>query len=160
MYVEFCVVILVTLTPPSTFSRFLVNLSLTMSEISCNSTKKCRCGEIARCFTSKTPSNPGRIFYKCPKAKAENCGFWEWQDNFLDNALLEISDLKGKLEVATVKMDNLRESLNAVKLERDNLKKKVHNLEAINNSQVNKSRELEEKMFMISLAILVGFFCR
>ncbi|XP_059291355.1 uncharacterized protein LOC132044836 isoform X1 [Lycium ferocissimum] len=92
--------------------------------------------------------------------KAENCGFWEWQDNFLDNALLEISDLKGKLEVATVKMDNLRESLNAVKLERDNLKKKVHNLEAINNSQVNKSRELEEKMFMISLAILVGFFCR
>ncbi|XP_060200916.1 uncharacterized protein LOC132629219 [Lycium barbarum] len=135
-----------------------------MSELSCNSTKNCHCSEIARCFTSKTSSNPGRIFYKCPKPKAENCGFWEWKDNFPDNTLLEISDLKGKLEVATVKMDNLRESLDAVKLERDNLKKKVYDLEAINNSQLNKSGELEEKMlklkmlFIISLAVLVGFF--
>ncbi|XP_059286144.1 uncharacterized protein LOC132039660 [Lycium ferocissimum] len=136
-----------------------------MSEISCNSTKYCHCGEINRFFILKIPSNPGRKFCKCPKPKAKNCGFWEWPDNFSDNTLSEISDLKGKLEVATVKIDNLRESLDAIRLERDNLKKKVDNLEAINNSQVNKSRKLEEKilklkmLFMISLAVLVGFFC-
>ncbi|KAK4361431.1 hypothetical protein RND71_020383 [Anisodus tanguticus] len=61
-------------------------------------------------------------------------------------------------------MDTIREPLNAVKVERDNLKKKVNVLKAINNAQVNKSRELEEKMlklnmlFMVQLAVLVEFF--
>ncbi|KAG5581322.1 hypothetical protein H5410_051949 [Solanum commersonii] len=69
-----------------------------MSESSCDSISNsmimtCFCGELARCFTSRTRLNPGRRFYRCSKPKS-------------------------KLEVATLKMENLRESLNAVKIER------------------------------------------
>ncbi|KAH0712278.1 hypothetical protein KY285_007850 [Solanum tuberosum] len=108
-----------------------------MSESSCDSISNskimtCFCGELARCFTSRTPLNPGRRFYRCSKPKS-------------------------KLEVATLKMENLRESLNAVKIERDNLKKKLENLESLNYFEVNKSRNLEAKVSKLKMLCILSF---
>nr|XP_033516465.1 SAGA-associated factor 29 homolog A-like isoform X1 [Nicotiana tomentosiformis] len=40
-----------------------------MSQGSCSSQIRCRCGIIANHFTSTTPLNSGRRFYKCLKPK-------------------------------------------------------------------------------------------
>ncbi|KAK4707405.1 hypothetical protein R3W88_024277 [Solanum pinnatisectum] len=131
-----------------------------MSESSYDSTSNSMmmtyfCGEMARCFTSRTPLNPRRRFHSCSKPKVillyysyqtENCGFWRWEDSSSGNSSIEVNLLKSKLEVATLKIENLRESLNAVKIERDNLKKKLENLESLNYFEVNKSRNLKAKV--------------
>nr|XP_016478996.1 PREDICTED: uncharacterized protein LOC107800353 [Nicotiana tabacum] len=118
-------------------------------------------------FTSTTILNPGRRFYKCPKrdfGQVDSCGYWEWHDEVLpDRALVVISNIKAQLDVATVKVSNLSSALDAVKIERVNLKEKVNIMEAINNYQVIKSRDLEEKLrkmkmcFLASCALFVGF---
>ncbi|KAG5630014.1 hypothetical protein H5410_001731 [Solanum commersonii] len=97
----------------------------------------CFCGELARCFTSRTSLNPKRRFYRCSKPKIENCEFWRWEDSSSENSSIEVNLLKSKLEVAALKMENLRESLNAMKIERDNLKKILENLESLNYFEVN-----------------------
>ncbi|KAH0781541.1 hypothetical protein KY290_001139 [Solanum tuberosum] len=133
-----------------------------MSESSCDSISNskimtCFCGELARCFTSRTPLNPGRRFYRCSKPKIENCEFWRWEDSSSENSSIEVNLLKSKLEVATLKMENLRESLNAVKIERDNLKKKLENLESLNYFEVNKSRNLEAKVSKLKMLCILSF---
>ncbi|WMV29414.1 hypothetical protein MTR67_022799 [Solanum verrucosum] len=133
-----------------------------MSESSCDSISNskimtCFCGELARCFTSRTPLNPGRRFYRCSKPKIENCEFWRWEDSSSENSSIEVNLLKSKLEVATLKMENLRESLNAVKIERDNLKKKLENLESLNYFEVNKSRNLVSKLKMLCILSFTVF---
>ncbi|KAH0696309.1 hypothetical protein KY290_013667 [Solanum tuberosum] len=116
-----------------------------MSKSSCDSISNsmmmtCFCGGMASCFTSRTPLNPGRRFYRCSEPKIENCGFWRWEDSSSGNSSIEVNLLKSKLEVASLKMENLGESLNAVKIERDN------NLESLNYFELNKSRNLEAKV--------------
>ncbi|KAH0699272.1 hypothetical protein KY284_013487 [Solanum tuberosum] len=133
-----------------------------MSESSCDSISNskimtCFCGELARCFTSRTPLNPGRRFYRYSKPKIENCEFWRWEDSSSENSSIEVNLLKSKLEVATLKMENLRESLNAVKIERDNLKKKLENLESLNYFEVNKSRNLEAKVSKLKMLCILSF---
>ncbi|KAH0773769.1 hypothetical protein KY290_010906 [Solanum tuberosum] len=108
-----------------------------MSESSCDSISNFMimtyfCGELTRCFTSRTSLNPRRRFYRCSKPKIENCEFWRWEDSSSENSSIEVNLLKSKLEVATLKMENLRESLNAGEIERDNLRKKLENLESLN----------------------------
>ncbi|XP_009600441.1 protein CASP-like isoform X1 [Nicotiana tomentosiformis] len=96
--------------------------------------------------------------------QVDSCGYWEWHDEVLpDRALVVISNIKAQLDVATVKVSNLSSALDAVKIERVNLKEKVNIMEAINNYQVIKSRDLEEKLrkmkmcFLASCALFVGF---
>ncbi|OIT39546.1 hypothetical protein A4A49_61917, partial [Nicotiana attenuata] len=126
-----------------------------MSEISCSSKRKCHCGKIAHLFTSKTSFNPGRRFYKCPKPEANSCGYWEWHDKvFHDRASVVISNLKAQLDATSIKINTLSTSLEVVKIERDKLKEKVKTMEAINNSQVNKARELEEKFMKLKMFIM------
>ncbi|KAH0682764.1 hypothetical protein KY290_021354 [Solanum tuberosum] len=103
-----------------------------MSESTCDTMMTCFCGEMARCFTSRTPLNPGRRFYRCSKPKIKNCGFWRWEDSSLENSSIEVNLLKSKLEVATLKMENLRELLNSINIDRDNLKKKLESLQSLN----------------------------
>ncbi|KAH0716620.1 hypothetical protein KY290_012898 [Solanum tuberosum] len=118
---------------------------------------------MACCFTSRTPLNLGRKFYRCSKPKIENCGFWRWEDSSSENSSIEVNLLKSKLEVATLKMENLRESLNAIKIERDSLKKKMENLESLNYFEVNKSRNLEsvevEDVVYIVINCVCGICC-
>ncbi|PHU22462.1 hypothetical protein BC332_07569 [Capsicum chinense] len=54
-------------------------------------------------------------------------------------------------------MVTLRDSLNAVKIERDNLKEKLEILEKRNYSEVNKSRNLEEKLLKMRMFYIVSF---
>lgn len=71
--------------------------------------------------------------------------------------LVQINNLKAKLEVAMVKMDTERDSLNGVKIERDDLKQKLKRLEALNYSEVNKSRNLEEKLLKMKMLLIISF---
>ncbi|XP_059302655.1 uncharacterized protein At1g43920, Chloroplastic-like [Lycium ferocissimum] len=96
-----------------------------MSENSSSSQLKCHCGLIASHLTSKTHSNPGRKFFKCPKTKINSCGYWKWEDEvFSDTPLTEVRELVVALD--------------AIKVEMDNLRKEVTKLEAISQSQVIK----------------------
>ncbi|OIT18761.1 hypothetical protein A4A49_62227, partial [Nicotiana attenuata] len=107
-------------------------------------------------FTSKISFNPGRRFYKCPKSEADSCGYWEWHDEvFPDRALVVISNLKAQLDATTVKINTLSTTLDVVKIERDKLKKKMKTMETINNSRVNKARELEEKFMKLKMFIMI-----
>ncbi|WMV19822.1 hypothetical protein MTR67_013207 [Solanum verrucosum] len=139
-----------------------------MSESSCDSISNsmimtCFCGELTRCFTSRTSLNPGRRFYRCSKPNVhfslniENCEFWRWEDSSSENSSIEVNLLKSKLEVATLKMENLSESLNAMKIERDNLKKKLENLQSLNYFEVNKSRNLEAKVLKLKMLCILSF---
>ncbi|KAM3358745.1 hypothetical protein P3S68_021678 [Capsicum galapagoense] len=56
-----------------------------------------------------------------------------------------------------VKMDTLRDSLNAVKIERDELKQKLEHLEAVNYPEVNKTRNLGEKLLKMKMLLIVSF---
>ncbi|KAK4726917.1 hypothetical protein R3W88_031834 [Solanum pinnatisectum] len=136
-----------------------------MSESTCDSITNsmrmtCFYGEMARCFTSRTPLNSKRRFYRfllCYFYQIENYGFWRWEDSSSENSSIEVNLLKSKLEVAMLKMENLRESLNAVKIERDNLKKKLENLESLNYFEVNKSRNLEAKVSKLKMLCMLSF---
>ncbi|KAH0706620.1 hypothetical protein KY289_011696 [Solanum tuberosum] len=108
------------------------------------------CGEMTRCFTSRTSLNPERRFYRCSKSK-------RWEDSSSENSSIEVNLPKSKFEVSTLKMENLRESLNAVKIERDNLKKKLKNLESLNYFEVNKSRNLEAKVLKLKMSCILSF---
>ncbi|KAK4733361.1 hypothetical protein R3W88_007622 [Solanum pinnatisectum] len=113
-----------------------------MSGSSCDSISSmmmtCFCGEMTRCFTSKTSLNPGRRFYRYSKPKIENCGFWRWEDSSPGNSSIEVNLLKPKLEVAMLKMENLRE-------------KKLENLESLNYFKMNKLRNLEAKVSKLKM---------
>nr|XP_016516022.1 PREDICTED: uncharacterized protein At4g04775-like [Nicotiana tabacum] len=116
------------------------------------------CGEIANNFTSTTTNNPGRRFYKCAKSENELCGYWEWQDEALsDKELMVINDFKSKLVAANVQIRTLNMLLDACKLEREKLMEKVDVLEAINNVEVNKGREIEVKVMHMKMFIMVLF---
>ncbi|KAK4727294.1 hypothetical protein R3W88_032211 [Solanum pinnatisectum] len=120
-----------------------------MSESTCDSISNsmmttCFYCEMARCFTSRTPLNPGRTFYRCSKPKIENCEFWRWEDSSSGNSSIEVDLLKSKLEVATLKMENLRELLNA-------------NLESLNYFEVNKLRNLEAKVSKLKMLCILSF---
>ncbi|XP_019234082.1 PREDICTED: uncharacterized protein At4g04775-like [Nicotiana attenuata] len=122
-----------------------------MSQSSTSSQRRCRCGIIANYFTSTTPSNPGRKFYKCARPKNNSCGYFDWEDEiFADGFQLEIRDLKS--------------SLNAVTIERDKLREKLIDMEAMNKFEAAKVKKLEERvvqpMMVIigSWAMFVGFF--
>nr|XP_009769523.1 PREDICTED: uncharacterized protein At4g04775-like [Nicotiana sylvestris]XP_016465194.1 PREDICTED: uncharacterized protein At4g04775-like [Nicotiana tabacum] len=135
-----------------------------MSEGSCSSKRKCLCGEIANNFTSTTPLNPGRRFYKCPKPEGSSCGYWEWvEDPVPDRALVVINNLKCELDVANLKINNLKSLLDDGKTEKDKLKEKVVAMKARNNLLVTKQLELEDRILkmkifiMISCALFVGF---
>ncbi|OIT01462.1 hypothetical protein A4A49_59914, partial [Nicotiana attenuata] len=126
--------------------------------------KRCHCGEITNQFTSTTPYNPGRRFFKCPKPDISSCNYWEYQDYVLpDRALITFNNMNYKLDAANVKLNNKKSTLDAIILERDRLKERVDILKALQNSEVNKARKLEEKVLnmkifiMISWAIFVGF---
>ncbi|KAM3203035.1 hypothetical protein P3L10_030661 [Capsicum annuum] len=56
-----------------------------------------------------------------------------------------------------VKMDTERDSLNGVKIERDDLKQKLKRLEALNYSEVNKFRNLEEKLLKMKMLLIISF---
>ncbi|XP_060181479.1 uncharacterized protein LOC132611089 [Lycium barbarum] len=121
-----------------------------MSENSSSSQLKCHCGLIASHLTSKTPSNPGRKLFKCPKPKSNSCGYWKREDEvFSDTPLTEVRELVAALD--------------ALKVEIDNLRKEVAKLEVISHSQVIKVSTLEDrvtKMWMViivSLALFVDF---
>nr|XP_016456764.1 PREDICTED: uncharacterized protein LOC107780704 [Nicotiana tabacum] len=124
---------------------------------------RCHCGKIASYFTSKTPYNSGRRFFKCPKLDISSCGYWEWQDDVVpDRVLITINNMNYKLDVANVKLNNMKSTLDVIILERDRLKERVDVLKALKNSEVNKARKLEEKVLnmkifiMISWAIFIG----
>nr|XP_016446297.1 PREDICTED: uncharacterized protein LOC107771450 [Nicotiana tabacum] len=135
-----------------------------MSSSSVTSRRRCYCEEIAKNFTLTTTNNPGRRFYKCAKPEGESCRYWEWQDEALsDKALIVINDFKSKLDAANVKIRTLNKLLDACKFERDKLMEKVDVLEAMNDVEVNKAREMEVKVMhmkmfiMVAFALLVGF---
>ncbi|XP_060206458.1 uncharacterized protein LOC132634182 [Lycium barbarum] len=120
-----------------------------MSENCSSSQLKCHYGLIASHLTSKTHSNPGSKFFKCPKPKINSCGYWKWEDEvFSDTPLTEVRELVVALD--------------AIKVEMDNLRKEVTKLEAISQSQVIKVSTLEDKakkmwmIIMVSLALFVG----
>nr|XP_016487057.1 PREDICTED: uncharacterized protein At4g04775-like [Nicotiana tabacum] len=129
-----------------------------MSSSSVTSRRRCYCGKIANNFTSTTTNNPGRRFYKCAKPENKSRGYWEWQDEALpDKALIVINDFKSKLDTANVKIRTLNMLLDACKLERDKLMVKVDVLEAINDVEVNKAREMEVKVMQMKIFIMVAF---
>ncbi|KAK4733425.1 hypothetical protein R3W88_007686 [Solanum pinnatisectum] len=126
-----------------------------MSESFCDSISNsmimtCFCGELARCFTSRTPLNLGRRFYRCSKPmlhfslNMENCEFWRWEDSSLENSSIEVNLLKSKLEVATLKMENLGES-------------KIGEFRSLNYFEVNKSRNLEAKVSKLKMLCILSF---
>ncbi|KAJ8545121.1 hypothetical protein K7X08_017704 [Anisodus acutangulus] len=86
-----------------------------MSQVSCSSQRRCNCGMIANKFTSTTPSNPGRKFFKCPRFKRSSCGYWQWEDEECFESFV------GKLMLP----------LNAFKNERDKLKEEIVALQGI-----------------------------
>ncbi|XP_019233287.1 PREDICTED: uncharacterized protein At1g43920, Chloroplastic-like [Nicotiana attenuata] len=131
-----------------------------MSQGSCSSQIKCRCGIFANHFTSTTPLNPGRRFFKCPKPKFllwffclqqnRSCGYFEWEDEISLN-----SDLVTTKDVTS--------SWEAIKNDRDKLKEELIAMEALHKAKAAKVIKLEEKiletrmMLMISWALFVGF---
>ncbi|OIT03536.1 hypothetical protein A4A49_57460, partial [Nicotiana attenuata] len=129
-----------------------------MSESSYSSKRRCHCGEIANHFTSTTPFNPGRRFYKCPKPDISSCGYWEWQDDVLpDRALIVINNMNYKSDAANVKLNNMKSTLDAIILERDRLKERVDSLKALKNSEANKARKLEEKVLNMKIVIMISW---
>ncbi|XP_070008655.1 uncharacterized protein At4g04775-like [Nicotiana sylvestris] len=122
-----------------------------MSQSSTSFQRRCQCGIIANHFTSTTPANPGRKFYKCARFKNNSCGYFEWEDQIsADGSQLEIRELTS--------------SLNAVTIERDKLREKVISMKAMNKSKPTKVKKLEERVVQLmivkigSWALFVGFF--
>ncbi|XP_070029938.1 uncharacterized protein At4g04775-like [Nicotiana sylvestris] len=115
-------------------------------------------GEIAKNFKSTTAQNPGRRFYKCAKPENESCRFWEWQDEaYPDRALIKINKLQCKLDAANVTINMLNQLLETYKVERDKLLEKVDVLEAVKNIEVNKAREIKEKLLKMKMFVLISF---
>ncbi|XP_019260541.1 PREDICTED: uncharacterized protein At1g43920, Chloroplastic-like [Nicotiana attenuata] len=121
-----------------------------MSQGSCSSQIRCRCGIFANHFTSTTPLNPGRRLFKCPKPKNRSYGYFEWEDEISLN-----SDLVTSKDVTS--------SWKAIKNDRDKLKEELIAMKAPHKAEVAKVMKLEEKvlknrmMLMISWALFVGF---
>ncbi|KAG5602084.1 hypothetical protein H5410_033454 [Solanum commersonii] len=75
----------------------------------------CFYGEMARCFTSRTPLNPERRFYRCSKPNlyfslnVNFYDFWLWEDSSPGKSSIEVNLLESKLVVTKLKMENLRE---------------------------------------------------
>nr|XP_009627811.1 uncharacterized protein At1g43920, Chloroplastic-like [Nicotiana tomentosiformis]XP_016443642.1 PREDICTED: uncharacterized protein At1g43920, Chloroplastic-like [Nicotiana tabacum] len=121
-----------------------------MSQGSSSSQIRCRCGIIANHFTSTTPLNPRRRFYKCLKPNNRSCGYFEWEDEISLN-----SDL--------VTTKDLTSSLEAIKNDRDKLKEELIAMEALHQAEAVKLMKLKEKvlkarmMLMISWALFIGF---
>eukprot|EP00877_Chromochloris_zofingiensis_P004470 jgi/Chrzof1/14023/Cz08g21140.t1 len=55
-------------------------LSLGAATAAAGSNVMCPCGLPAVVRTSQSQKNPGRQFYKCPKAMGEQCDFFKWVD--------------------------------------------------------------------------------
>nr|XP_009795189.1 PREDICTED: uncharacterized protein LOC104241920 [Nicotiana sylvestris] len=122
-----------------------------MSQARCSSQIRCRCGIIAKHFTSSTPYNPGRKFYKCSRPKANSCGFWEWEDEiFPRRDWTNIKDVTSSIEEIKMKMDKLNEEVIVMK--------------AIHQYEVDKVVKLEDKLvktrmlLMISWGLFIGYF--
>ncbi|XP_070004141.1 uncharacterized protein At4g04775-like [Nicotiana sylvestris] len=122
-----------------------------MSDSTATSKRRCHCGEIAKNFKSTTAQNPGRRFYKCAKPE-------EWQDEaYPDSALIAINKLQYKLDAANLTINMLNQLLETCKVERDKLLEKVDVLEAVKNIEVNKAREMEEKLLKMKMFVLILF---
>ncbi|XP_019240298.1 PREDICTED: uncharacterized protein At1g43920, Chloroplastic-like [Nicotiana attenuata] len=121
-----------------------------MSQGSCSSQIRCRCGIFANHFTSTTPLNPGRQFFKCPKPKNRSCGYFEWED-----------EISFSSDLVTTK--DVTSSWEAIKNDKDKLKEELIALKALHKAEAAKVTKLEEKvlktrmMLMISWALFVGF---
>ncbi|XP_019248599.1 PREDICTED: uncharacterized protein LOC109227862 [Nicotiana attenuata] len=111
---------------------------------------KCHCGMIASNLTSKTISNPGRKFYKCPKPKDYSCRFFLWEDE-----VFPVNPMNANRELGS--------TMDVVMLDIEKLKKEVASMEAKNHSQVIKVAILEEKVskmwiiLLIILRLFLGF---
>uniref|UniRef100_A0A3Q7H758 GRF-type domain-containing protein n=1 Tax=Solanum lycopersicum TaxID=4081 RepID=A0A3Q7H758_SOLLC len=44
---------------------------------------KCQCGIVTRIFTTFTPINSGRRFYKCANPNGYKFAYWKWVDDLL-----------------------------------------------------------------------------
>nr|XP_016466207.1 PREDICTED: uncharacterized protein LOC107788972 [Nicotiana tabacum] len=121
-----------------------------MSQGSCSSQIRYRCGIITNHFTSTTPLNSGRRFYKCLKPKNCSYGYFEWEDEISLNS-----------DLVTTKV--LTSSWEAIKIDRDKLKEELIAMEALHQAEAIKVIKLEEKvlktrmMLMVSWALFVGF---
>nr|XP_009615157.1 uncharacterized protein LOC104107933 [Nicotiana tomentosiformis]XP_016436955.1 PREDICTED: uncharacterized protein LOC107763052 [Nicotiana tabacum] len=122
-----------------------------MPQAGSSSQIRCRCGLKAHHFTSSTPANPGRKFYKCPRPKIISCDFWEWEDKILcDSAMTEITGLTSSLDV--------------VNIERYKLREEVISMKDMNQSEANNVGKLEERVSLLKMliiaswALFLGFF--
>ncbi|XP_016456300.1 uncharacterized protein LOC107780282 [Nicotiana tabacum] len=116
----------------------------------CSFQIRCRCGIYANHFTSTTPLNPGRRFFKCLKFKNHSCGYFKWEDEISLNSVL-------------VTTKDITSSWEAIKNDRDKLKEELIAMEALYKAEAIKIMKLEEKVLKtrmilkISWALFVGF---
>nr|XP_016451967.1 PREDICTED: uncharacterized protein At4g04775-like [Nicotiana tabacum] len=120
-----------------------------MSSSSVTSRKRCYCGDIAENFTSRTPNNLVKRFYKCAKPE---------QDEVISvKILMVINIFKFKLDASIDEITMLNMLSNTCKLERDKLMENVDVLKAINDVEVNKARDMEVKVMQMKMFIMISF---
>ncbi|KAJ1412919.1 Zinc finger, GRF-type [Sesbania bispinosa] len=93
--------------------------------------KVCGCGERTVLFTSNTPINPGRTFWRCPNWKKKgSCDFFEWTDE-------EVLQQAGNVEDCGCNAQEVAE-----------MKKKIAKLQR----KINEERKM--KKFLIGALVL------
>nr|XP_016439316.1 PREDICTED: uncharacterized protein LOC107765207 [Nicotiana tabacum] len=111
--------------------------------------RMCLCGIVALHLMSKTPENPGRHFFRCPKPDNKgSCGYWEWKDDkFSSRALVVINKLKREKEALVRKTDFLQKKSDDLHIEINVLKGKVVAFEGSSIDHDRVVAKLKEKLF-------------
>ncbi|KAJ8560426.1 hypothetical protein K7X08_022286 [Anisodus acutangulus] len=118
-----------------------------MSQVSSSLQRRCNCGMIANQFTSTTPSNPERKFFKCPKPKRSSCGYWQWEDEEYSESF--VGGLVSSL-------DAFKNEITYLKNEKATLKEEIVALQGVNQAEMNKVLKMRVFM-MISWVLFIGF---